>query len=58
MLIVFKIKVLYLSHGGEVLSLMRQPRFIPTAPRRILVLISVRSLVNPKAIVQLEGFVN
>jgi hypothetical protein len=41
-----------LSDGGEVASLMRRP---PLPPRSILVLIYVRGLVDPRAIVRLEG---
>jgi hypothetical protein len=41
-----------LTDGGEVMSLMRWP---PFTPRRFLVFISIRSLVDHTAIVQLEG---
>jgi hypothetical protein len=43
-----------LKDGGEVVSLKRLPRFTPF-PCIFMVLISVRGLVNPRALVRLEG---
>jgi hypothetical protein len=39
-----------LTDGGDVVSLSRRPRFTP-----LLVLISVRGRIDPRAIVRLEG---
>jgi hypothetical protein len=43
-----------LINGGEVVSLRCQSCFVPPPPGILLVLISVRNLVNPRAIVRLE----